>query len=71
MIAGGCSFTANYIHRANETKPKLWYEHKRHDWQYIQPFPVWPEIVANAQNLSLTNTALCGYVIDEIFHKLL
>ena len=71
MIAGGCSFTENYIHRANETKPKLWYGNKRHDWQYIQPFPVWPEIVADAQNLSLTNTAHCGSGNDAIFHKVL
>ena len=71
MIAGGCSFTENYIHRANETKPKLWYDGKRHDWQYIQPFPVWPEIVADSQNLSLTNTAHAGSGNDAIFHKVL
>lgn len=77
MIAGGCSFCANWVADANIKKPELWggYDHntKRHirfAWQYIEPFRVWSEIVSHKFNMELINTGRPGAGNDQIFHKL-
>jgi len=77
MIAGGCSFSANYIANANITKPLLW----RFDddgkvlgtqpWIKQEPFKVWSEIVAEMFDYDLINTSHSGYGNDFIFHNIL
>lgn len=75
MIAGGCSFSSNWIERANQKKPLQWtydrntQSHVQWQWEYKEPFAVWPEIVADKENLKLINTSNPGYGNDAIFHK--
>ena len=77
MIAGGCSFSCNWIAKANKKNPLQWtYDrnkqtHVQWQWEYQEPFAVWPEIVAENQDLELINTSHAGYGNDAIFHKVI
>lgn len=77
MIAGGCSFSAQWIENNNKKKPLQWaYDtytnsHVLRQWEYQEPFPVWSEIVAKNQNLKLINTSQAGYGNDAIFHTVI
>ena len=77
MIAGGCSFTENWVNKANTQMPELWAKHKASNkyyktkWKKIEPFEVWPDIVSRSQKLNLINTAVAGSGNDAIFHKVI
>lgn len=77
MIAGGCSFSADYVSRANEQKPVQWTydrktkKHIQWQWEYQKPFAIWSEIVAEQNDLQLINTASPGYGNDAIFHQVI
>jgi len=77
MIAGGCSFSHNYITNANITKPLLWrYDQNTKNfihqpWIKQEPFKVWSEIVAEKFDYDLINTSHTGYGNDFIFHNIL
>lgn len=77
MIAGGCSFSSNWIKTTNRKKPRKWKfdlytgSHKTIPWEYIEPFKVWSEVVSTELNYKLINVSKAGYGNDAIFHKVI
>ena len=47
LIVVGDSYCVNYVDQMNRG------QFKDSNWEYIEPFPIWPEIVSNHLNLPL------------------
>ena len=45
LIVVGDSYCVNYVDQMNRG------QFKDSNWEYIEPFPIWPEIVSNHLNL--------------------
>ena len=68
LIVVGDSFGSNYIEQMNSNTPDFRWDLKgdyktnneQPKWTYINPFTIWPELVAKHLNCSLTNFSSSG-----------
>ena len=62
LIIVGDSFGANYVEQMNSHIDEVSSNEAKvmEKWQYIKPFPIWPELVAQHFNCSLTNISISG-----------
>ena len=62
LIIVGDSFGANYVEQMNSHIDEVSSNEAKvmEKWQYIKPFPIWPELVAQHLNCSLTNISISG-----------
>jgi hypothetical protein len=54
LVVVGDSYCVNYVNQMNQG------QFKDSNWKYIEPFPIWPEIVSNHLNLPLVNLSIQG-----------